>query len=62
MVVKVKSDGHIWGLKFNRYICFSFRGNRTVLGSDIANSVFDFEKFKVKVMAKVNPDGYIWGL
>ena len=24
---KVKPDGHIWALEFNRYVCFSFRGN-----------------------------------
>ena len=24
---KVKPIGHIWGLEFNRYVCFSFRGN-----------------------------------
>ena len=26
------SIGHIWGLQFNRYICFSFRGNRPIFG------------------------------
>ena len=31
---KVKSKGHIWGLKFHRYVCFSFRGNRTIFGRD----------------------------
>ena len=58
----VKSDGHIWGLKFNRYICFLFRGNQIIFGWDIANSIFDLQKFKVKVMAKVKRDGHIWGL
>ena len=26
VMAKVKPDGHIWALKFNRYVCFSFRG------------------------------------
>ena len=43
VIAKVKPDGHIWGLKFNRYVCFSFRGNRTIFGWDIANSMFDLE-------------------
>ena len=37
----VKSDGHIWGPEFNRCVRFSFRGNRTIFGRDIANSIFD---------------------
>ena len=40
---KVKPDGHIWALKVNRYVCFSFRGNQTIFGWDIANSIFDLE-------------------
>ena len=40
---KVKPDGHIWGLEINRYVCFSFRGNRTIFDWDIANSIFDLE-------------------
>ena len=43
-MVKVKHDGHIWAVEFNRYVCFSFRGNRTIFGWDIANSIFDLEK------------------
>ena len=27
----VKGQGHIWGLEFNRYVCFSIRGNQTIL-------------------------------
>ena len=62
VMAKVEPDGHIWGLKFNRYVCFSFRGNRTILGWDIANSMFDLENWsKVKVMAKVKPNSHIWG-
>ena len=45
--VKVKPDGHIWGLEFNRYVCFWFRGNRTIFGWYIA---------------KVKPGSHIWGL
>ena len=60
VMAKVKPDGHTWALEFNRYVCFSFRGNRTIFGWDIANSIFDLDKFKVKVMAKVKPDGHTW--
>ena len=51
-MVKVKSDGHIWALEFNRYVCFSFRGNRTIFGSDIANSIFDLEKSRSRSRRK----------
>ena len=30
VMVKVKPDGLIWGLKFNRYICFLSRSNRHI--------------------------------
>ena len=30
-------------LEFNRYVCFSFRGNQTIFSWDIANSIFDLE-------------------
>ena len=40
VMAKVKSDGHIWALEFNRYVCFSFRGNQTIFGWVIANSIF----------------------
>ena len=43
VMVKVKHDGHIWGIEFNQYLCFMFRGNRTIFGSDIGNSIFDLE-------------------
>ena len=43
IMVKVKPLGHIWGLEFNRYVSFLFRGNRTTFGWDIANSIFDLE-------------------
>ena len=104
VMVKVKPIVHIWGLEFNQYVYFSFRGNRTTFGWYIGNSIFDLEnsrsrhgqgqtwwshlgpwssidmfafrfvaigpflaeiskfyiwpwKFKVKVIAKVKPDG-----
>ena len=60
VMAKVKPAGHIWAPEFNRYVCFSFRGNRTIFGWDIANSIFDLVKFKVKVMAKVKPACHIW--
>ena len=40
---KVKPNGHIWSLKSNWYVCFSVRGNRTIFGWDIGNSLFDIE-------------------
>ena len=43
VMVKFKPIGHIWGLEFNRYVCFSFRGNLTIFDWDIANSIFDLE-------------------
>ena len=56
-----QGHGHIWSLEFNRYVCFSFRGNQPIF---CWYSKFHFWpwKFKVKVMAKVKPDGPIWGL
>ena len=59
-MVKVIPIGHLWGLEFNRYVCFSFRGNHFFL----RYSKFYIWpwKFKVKVMAKVKPDGHIWAL
>ena len=42
IMAKVKPDNHIWALEFNRYVCFSFRGNRTIFGWDMANSIFEF--------------------
>ena len=31
VMVKVKPNGHTWAVEFNRYVCLSFRGNRTIL-------------------------------
>ena len=44
VMAKVKADGHSWALEFNRCVCFSFHGKRTIFGWDIANSIFDLEK------------------
>ena len=55
VMAKVKSDDHIWTLEFNRYVCFLFRGNRTIFGWDIANSIFDLEKSKSRSWSKSNP-------
>ena len=45
-MVKVKPDGHILAVEFNWYVCFSFWGNRTIFGWDIANSIFDENRRK----------------
>ena len=37
VMAKVKPDGDIWGLKFNLYVCFSLRGNRTIFGKVTPN-------------------------
>ena len=54
-MVKVKSDGVIWAIEFNWYVCFSFRGNRTIFGWDIANSIFDLEKCRSRSWSRSNP-------
>ena len=55
VMAKVKSDGHIWGLAFNWYVCFSFRGNPTISGRDIANSAFDLENSRSRSWPRSNP-------
>ena len=54
VMAKVKSTGQIWGLDFNRYICFSFLGNRTIFGWNIAKVHNWPWKFKVKVIMKID--------
>ena len=54
-MVKFKPIGHIWGLGFNRYVCFSFPGNRTIFGWDIANSIFDLENSRSRSWPRSNP-------
>ena len=55
VMAKVKPDGQIWALEFNWYVCFSFCGNRTIFGWDIANSVFDLENSRSRSWPKSNP-------
>ena len=62
VIVKVKSIGHIWGLEFNRYVCFSFRRNRNPLWLRYSKFHIWPRKVKVNVMAKVKSDGHIWFL
>ena len=52
VMAKIKPDNHIWALGFNRYVCFSFRGNQTIFGWDIANSIFDLEKYRSRLQRK----------
>ena len=54
VMVMVKPIGHIWGLEFSRYVCFSFCGNQTIFGWDIANSIFDLEKSRSRSRRKSN--------
>ena len=44
-MANVKPNGPIWGIEFNRYVCFSFRGNRTICGQDIVSKVSKVEVF-----------------
>ena len=53
VMAKVKPDGHIWALEFNRYVCFLFYGNQTIFGWDIASSIFDLEKFSSRSRRKL---------
>ena len=55
VMVKVRPIGHIWGLGFNLYVCFSFCGNRTTFGWDIANSIFDLENSRSRSWPRSNP-------
>ena len=52
---KFKPDDHIWALESHRYVCFSFRGNRTIFGWDIANSIFDLVKSMSRSWPRSNP-------
>ena len=55
VMVKFKPIGHIWGLEFSRYVCFSFRGNQTPFGWDIGNSTFDLENSRSRLWSRSNP-------
>ena len=52
VMTKVKPDGHIWGVEFNRCVCFSFRDNWTIFGWDKANSIFDLENWRSRSRRK----------
>ena len=54
VMVKIKPIDHIWGLVFNWYVCFSFPGNRTSFGWDIANSKFDTENWRSRSWPRSN--------
>ena len=41
-------------LEFNRYVYFSFHGNRTIIGWDIANSIFDLENSRSRSWPRSN--------
>ena len=53
VMAKVIHNGHIWALEYSRYVCFSFRGNRTIFGWDIANSIFDLDKSRWRSWRKL---------
>ena len=55
VMAKVKPAGHIWAPESNWYVCFSFRGNRTIFGWDIANSIFDLENSRSRSWPRSNP-------
>ena len=55
VMVKFKPIGHIWRLEFNRYVRFSFRGNRTTFGWDIGNSIVDLENSRSRSWPRSNP-------
>ena len=55
VMAKIKPDGTFEALEFNRYVCFSFRGNRTIFGWDIANSIFDLENSRSRSQPRSNP-------
>ena len=55
VMAKVKRNCHIWALEFNRYVCFSSRGNQTIFGWDIANSILDLENWRSRSWPRSNP-------
>ena len=40
VMAKVKPDCDVWDLEFTRSVCVSLRGNRTICGRNIENSIF----------------------
>ena len=55
VMVKVKPDGHIWGLGVQSICLLSFRGNRTIFGWDVANSIFDLKNSRSRSWQRSNP-------
>ena len=55
VMANVKSNGHIWDLGFNRYVCFLFHGSRIIFGQDIVNSIFDLESSRSRSWPRSNP-------
>ena len=54
IIAKVKPDDHIWGLKFNQYVCILFCGNLTIFGWDIVNFIFDLENSRSRLLPRSN--------
>ena len=61
VTAKVKPHGHIWGLEFIRYVCFSFFWRSDHFWLRYSKFHVWPWKFKVKVRAKVKPECHIWG-
>ena len=55
VTAKVKFDGQMWGLEFNRYVCVLFHGNRTIFGRDILNFIFYLANSRSRSRPKSNP-------
>ena len=55
VMAKVTPDDHIWAQEFNRYVCYSFRGNETIFCWDIANSIFDLENARSRSWQRSKP-------
>ena len=55
VMTKVKPYDPLWSLEFSRCVCFSFRGNRTIFGWDIATSIFDLENSRSRSRPRSNP-------
>ena len=54
VMAKVKPNGLNWCLELNWYVCFSFRGDRTIFDWDIANSIFDLENSRSRSWSRSN--------
>ena len=61
VMTKLKSNGQIWSEVPNRYIHFSFCGNRIILSQNTGKFHIWLRKFKIRVIAKTKPIGHMWG-